>query len=274
MQTCGKKSKAGKHRRLGIFFVAALMLVGARAQSFSGETEGIPTLVQSGAERRTVWDGVYTEAQSASGETVYEQHCAVCHGEAASGQRGPQLVGEEFFEDWREDSLGALYGFIRTNMPRRRPPLEDSDYLAVTTYILRENGFPSGNEGLTVRSMGAVRIEGKDGPKPLPPNSLVQVTGCLTPDGGDWDLTMASEPVRNRNADPEREATEEELKAAMEAPTGDWTFDLTNFFMLGDFDPAAHEGHKMLARGALLRRPSGDRISLFGLDMVAVACGQ
>ena len=171
----------------------------------------------------------------------------------------------------RDPELG---GFTRSNMPRRRPPLDDPDYLAVTTYILRENGFPAGNDGLTVRSMGAVRIEGKDGPKPLPPNALVQVTGCLTPDGVDWDLSMASLPTRSRNSDPERAATEEELTAARELPSGDLTFDLTNFFMLGDFDPAAHAGHKMLARGALIRRPSGDRISLFGLDMVAVACGQ
>ena len=274
MQTCGKKSKAGTRRRLGILFVAVLMLVGARAQFLSGEMEGVRALVQSGTQRVTVWDGVYTEAQSVAGEEVYQQNCAVCHGEAASGQRGPQLVGEEFFEDWREDSLGGLYGFIRSNMPRRRPPLDDPDYLAVTTYILKQNGFPTGNVELTVKSMGAVRIEGKDGPKPLPPGSLVQVTGCLTPDGGDWDLSMASQPVRNRNTDPERAATEEELKAAMDAPSGNLTFDLANFFMLGDFDPAGHAGHKMLARGALIRRPSGDRISLTGLDMVAVACGQ
>ena len=274
MQTYGKKSKAGKHRRLGIFFVAALMIAGVQAQFFSGETEGVRTLVQSGAEPKTVWDGVYTEAQSVAGEAVFQQNCSVCHGEAASGQSGPQLVGEEFFEDWREDSLGALYGFIRSNMPRRRPPLDDPDYLAVTTYLLSENGFPPGNDALTVSLLGAVRIEGKDGPKPLPPGSLVQVTGCLTPDGGDWDLSMASQPVRNRNTDPERAATEEELKAAMDVPSGNLTFDLANFFMLGDFDPAAHAGHKMLARGALIRRPSGDRISLTGLDMVAVACGQ
>ena len=274
MQTCRKKPKAGTSRGLGILFVAVLMLVGGRAQFFSGETEGVRALVQSGTDRMTVWDGVYTEAQSVAGQAVYEQHCAVCHGEAASGQRGPQLVGEEFFEDWREDSLGGLYGFIRSNMPRRRPPLDDPDYLAVTTYILRENGFPAGSDALTVTSMRGVRIEGKDGPKPLPPNSLVQVTGCLTPDGGDWDLSMASPPVRNRNSDPERAATEEELNAAREMPSGNLTFDLANFFMLGDFDPASHAGHKMLARGALLRRSSGDRISLFGLDMVAVACGQ
>ncbi len=274
MQTCGKKSKAGKRRRLGILFVAVLMLVGARAQFFSGETEEVRAIVQSGAEPRTVWDGVYTEAQSVAGEAVFQQNCSVCHGEAASGQSGPQLTGPEFFEDWREDSLSALYGFIRSNMPRRKPPLNDPDYLAVTTYLLKENGFPAGNDALTVSSIGAVRIEGKDGPKPLPPNSLVQITGCLTPDGGEWDLSMATLPIRNRNSDPDRAATEEELKAAREAPSGNLTFDLANFFMLGDFDPTRHAGHKMLARGALIRRPSGDRISLTGLDMVAVACGQ
>ena len=271
IQTYGNESKAGIRGKLGILSVAVLMLVGLGSQAFSGAPEGL--LPQGGSDSKTVWDGVYSETQAEGGQAVYQENCAVCHGEAASGQSGPQLYGDEFFENWREGSVGTLYRHIRTNMPRRRPPLSDPDYLLVTSYILRENGFPAGDEPLAVVSMNEVRIEGKDGPEPLPPNALVQVTGCLTSDGGDWTLTLASQPSRNRNPDPDRSATPDELELAQSESTGDLTFALTNFFMLGDFDPSPHDGHKMLARGALIRRPSGDRISLTGLDMVAVPCG-
>ena len=271
MQRHENKPKFGLNGKLWIVLVAVFLLVGARTQVGSGEPK--KPLPQSGGDHKTVWDGVYTEAQSLAGQAVYEEHCSVCHGEAASGQNGPQLHGEIFFENWREDSVGALYSHIRANMPRRQPPLSDPDYLLVTTYILRENGFPAGREPLAPTSIGTVRIEGADGPKPLPSNSLVQVTGCLTPDGGNWTLRKVADLTRNRNSDPDRSATPEELDAARTMPAGNLTLNLTNFFMLGDVNPSDHSGHKMLARGALIRRPAGDRISLTGLDMVAVDCG-
>jgi len=31
---------------------------------------------------RSVWDGVYTEAQAKRGEAIYEQNCVSCHGPA------------------------------------------------------------------------------------------------------------------------------------------------------------------------------------------------
>ena len=91
-------------------------------------------------------------------------------------------------------------------------------------------------------------------------------------DGDQWTLTLVANPTRNRNPDPDRASTPEELEAARRTPMGDLTFNLANFFMLGDFDPAAHEGHRMLARGALISRPSGDRISLTNLDMLSPQC--
>ena len=42
--------------------------------------------------------------------------------------------------------------------------------------------------------------------------------------------------------------------------------------MLGSFDRDAHEGHKMLAKGALVREDEGDRISLFALSSVGSSC--
>ena len=271
MQMHKTKLKWAFSRKRAIIFVVALSFTGILSQVSSGNPEVL--VKQTVSDYKTVWDGIYTADQSLAGQAVYERHCAICHGEAASGQSGPQLHGKVFFENWREDTISALYRQIRATMPRRKPPLSDPDYLLVTTYILQENGFPDGGNTLSLSTMETIRIENKDGPKPLPGNSLVQVTGCLTDNSGNWTLTKASSPIRNRNPDPDRSATPEELEASLKSPLGNLTVNLTNFFMLGDFDPTSHVGHKMLARGALIRRPAGDRISLTGLDMVDVDCG-
>ena len=38
-------------------------------------------------------------------------------------------------------------------------------------------------------------------------------------------------------------------------------------------DPAAHAGHRMEAKGFLIRSPDGNRINVSTLGMVGAACG-
>ncbi len=274
MPTYDPRSKA-VHRQLGYFFVVTLLLVGARTSISRGTTEPARAMQEAGTELRKVWDGVYTDAQAAAGQAVFQARCDACHGEVIAGDaefQGPPLKGEKFFENWREDHVGSLYNKIRSSMPLLQPSLDDPEYILVVAHLLKENGFPSGEIELTVGSARTVWIEGKDGPKPLPGNSLVQAVGCMTRAGGDWTLTRSGRPIRDRDPDPEQKPTREKLELAATEPLGTLTFQLTNFFMLGDFDPAAHEGEKMLARGALIRRPNGDRISVTGMDMVSSSC--
>jgi len=230
------------------------------------------TLQTSSAERKTIWNGVYTDAQATTGQPIYEEFCRGCHGvnlEGGASQGAPPLRGEKFMENWREDNLGSLFTKIRTTMPRRDSKvLTDGEALHLVAYILRANEFPTGFE-LTHNVLSATQIERKDGPKPLPNYSVVQVVGCLTPDGDNWTLTMAGQPSRNRNSE---KATGEDLKAAAGAPLGTLTFRLQNFAMLGAFQTEVHKGHKMLAKGALIRQASGDRISLTELEMVSPTC--
>jgi len=80
---------------------------------------------------------------------------------------------------------------------------------------------------------------------------------------------MSTDPIRTRNTE---EATEIELKAASSKRLGAQTFELGNFFMLGSFDRDAYEGHKMLAKGAIIRQEEHDRISLTALDAVTPVC--
>ncbi len=270
MQHDHEESKVRRYRRGGLLLIAALIVVGMWNPVSSGEAARTGSIMQSG----TAWDGVYTDAQARAGETVFQANCDVCHGETArgGGSEGTRLNEPGFFENWREDTVGSLYTKVRSTMPRRSPPLSDPEYLVAVAFLLEKLGFPAGDVELNPSSAGNIRIEGKDGPKPLPPNSLVKTAGCMTQVGGDWTLTMATNPTRNRNPDPERASTPEELGAARGLPMGDLTFNLANFFMLGDFDPAAHEGHRMLARGALISRPSGDRISLTNMDMLSPGC--
>jgi len=273
MQHYQEKTKARDHRTGGVVLIAALIIVGMWSPVSKGEAAR--TIRQTGAESKTAWEGVYTEAQARAGQVVFEANCDGCHGDTArgGGREGTRLNEPVFFENWREDTVGSLYTKVRSTMPRREAPLSDPEYLVAVAYLLEKLGFPAGDVELNPTSAGDIRIEGKDGPKPLPPNSLVQAVGCLTlAEGDQWTLTRVSNPSRNRNSDPERESTPEEVDTSRNIAMGDLTFDLANFFMLGDFDPAAHEGHRMLARGALISRPSGDRISLTNLDMLSPRC--
>ena len=219
-------------------------------------------------ERWTTWDGIFTEIEAENGWYEYGSSCARCHGENLEGGSAPTLLGEQFIENWREYTLDNMYSTIKT-MPPRGPWLPARSYLNVMAYILQANGYPSGNYDLSLDTLETVWIEGKDGPQPVPDRSIVEVVGCLIQDGSKWILTKGSEPVRARKSD---KATPLLLEAAQLKPLGTNEFQLQNFYMLGNFQPAGHAGHKMLAIGALNRKPSGDLISLTGLGMVEEFC--
>src|SRR5258705_11563479 len=65
--------------------------------------------------------GFFTDAQAASGEAVYRQSCASCHGAALRGGTAPPLVGPAFEASWGNPrvTLGDLFFIMRTTMPPR-----------------------------------------------------------------------------------------------------------------------------------------------------------
>ena len=151
-------------------------------------------------------------------------------------------------------------------------PLEDSEYLDIVTFLMRKNGFPAGSRRLNASQLGRVRIEGEDGPRPLPSFSLVQVVGCLTPSttANSWQLGYASAPLRLRDLSP---PTDREIAASVDEPRGIRFFDLHNLGYLGlDFKPEIYEGYKMQARGVLIRQPPVLRINVDSLVPVAEDC--
>jgi mono/diheme cytochrome c family protein len=100
---------------------------------------------------QTTQDGVYTEAQAASGKKTYNEKCSSCHLESLEGgvNESPALKGSEFISHWNGKPLRALYSRIISTMPVSDPgSLSEKETLGVVAYILERNGFPPGKTGL------------------------------------------------------------------------------------------------------------------------------
>jgi len=227
---------------------------------------------------RTVLDGVYTDAQAARGQTAYLVNCSMCHRESLDGgAEALPLRGEQFMESWRDDSLGPLFDHMRTRMPRRpggEPgSLSENTYIDILSYILKVSEYPSGTGELTKGAVGSIQLVGKDGPKPLPTNALVQVVGCFAAGAGNsWVLDKSSDPVRTRNAE---DVTAEERKASADKALGSARFRLQNLpDFRANFMPDAYKGHKVVAKGSLIRQTNNDRIYVLALETVADSCSQ
>ena len=95
---------------------------------------------------RSIWDGVYTEAQAKRGKPPYDLKCADCHGEDLEGDaEAPALSGSEFLWKWNGLTLDQLFERIHRDMPlnnaRTLSREETADILA---YILQVNTMPPG----------------------------------------------------------------------------------------------------------------------------------
>ncbi|HEY7391215.1 MAG TPA: cytochrome c [Bryobacteraceae bacterium] len=224
----------------------------------------------SQATGKTVLDGVFTEAQAKRGEAAYAMNCAGCHGEDLSGRAMGPLRGDRFLDRWREDGLDILFTHIRTRMPANAAgSLSEAAYLDILAYVLQVNGYPTGPQELTTAVVANTKLVGKNGPQPLPTNTLVQVVGCLTRQADDWVLIHAGEPVRTRNAE---NTTPEELKRAAALPLGAGTLRLQNLDELPGFRPDPWSGHKVQAKGVLIRQPNRDRINVLSVESASPAC--
>jgi mono/diheme cytochrome c family protein len=228
------------------------------------------TLQAPDSKPKTVWDGVYTEAQAERGKTVYESHCAMCHGNDLSGINAQALKGNSFLEKWREDTVNSLFTRIKTSMPARAPgTLSDQMYVDVVGYLLEANAYPVGSEELRTDDLEIQGIS-KDGPAEVPEFALVQMVGCLTR-GADksWNLTSATEPARTR--DPGQPSAED-LKAVAGRSLGSDTYKLlyVDSFRSG-FSPEAHEGQKVEAKGFLIRKPEF-RLSVTWVETISPNC--
>ena len=101
---------------------------------------------------KTVWDGVYTDAQAGRGKKLYIASCAACHQEGLQGaDLAPALKGDEFLLLWNDRPLGDMVERITKTMPQDAPgtlsPEANTDIVA---YMLQVNRFPTGAAELPV----------------------------------------------------------------------------------------------------------------------------
>src|ERR1700722_20051981 len=71
---------------------------------------------------KSVWDGIYSDAQAQRGKTAYGKQCASCHGADLSGQgQTPPLTGEDFKANWNGQTVDDIFEEVQTSMPADHP---------------------------------------------------------------------------------------------------------------------------------------------------------
>lgn len=110
---------------------------------------------------RTVWDGVYTEAQAKRGEKVYAARCVKCHAETLVGDgTATALTGTGFAGNWDGVSLGELVERTRNTMPDDEPGTLSRQQVAdVVAFVLNFNRFPSGETELPTQAEALNQIK-------------------------------------------------------------------------------------------------------------------
>jgi cytochrome c len=133
---------------------AALLLSTAIAVASADSRR--PVRVVNG--QKTTKDGVYTKAQADKVAETYGKVCATCHDPAKvpEGKKpAPGLVGDVFFDNWQDRTLGELMTTIRLTMPNDGSMTLTADEAAdLTAYILQMNKLPEGKEPLKNDDVG------------------------------------------------------------------------------------------------------------------------
>jgi len=125
--------------RIAFLVLAAVWTASVTQSSIKAQVAAAPSA-------RTVWDGVYTDAQAERGVAVYQSACSECHGADLTGDGfAPALTGAEFTGNWNELSVGDLFERIRISMPPTGPssvtPAQKADIVA---HMLKFNKYPAG----------------------------------------------------------------------------------------------------------------------------------
>jgi quinoprotein glucose dehydrogenase len=168
----------------------------------------------AGQAPRSVWDGVFTDAQAERGRVAFSANCASCHGSELRGAESKALRDERFWSDWKETTVDYLLGQISRNMPfsddgSLAGTLASATYQDIVAHILKTNGFPAGKEDLTRDSSVGVQIIRREGPGELPAGATAHVVGCLArgATGGGWRLVSGAGATRvlsGHTPDPKR----------------------------------------------------------------------
>jgi mono/diheme cytochrome c family protein len=109
--------------------------------------------------QRTIRDGVFSPAQTARGERLFESICINCH--EIEEFTGP----DAYLEGVEGESLWDTFDFVSSEMPEDDPAsLKPEEYAAVLAYLFGVYGMPSGETDLPIerdalRAIAIVRPE-------------------------------------------------------------------------------------------------------------------
>jgi mono/diheme cytochrome c family protein len=102
----------------------------------------VPRRVRRDAPTRPTSDGVYTAAQAAQGEAVYERECLACHTPSV-------YTGPNFGAKWSGQTLASVYEQISLAMPPARPGgLTPAEYSSIVAFFLSRSANPAGDQAL------------------------------------------------------------------------------------------------------------------------------
>jgi S-disulfanyl-L-cysteine oxidoreductase SoxD len=122
---------------------------------------------------RTVWDGIYTEAQAKRGEGQYQLSCGYCHKDDLSGGffddgtgRAPALAGlrafnSSFEQRWGNLTVRDMLVQVGSIMPPDDPAgLPVQTYIDIFAFLFSRNDVPAGSEELPadLQKLEALRI--------------------------------------------------------------------------------------------------------------------
>jgi quinoprotein glucose dehydrogenase len=103
------------------------------------------------ADRHSVWEGLYSDAQAVRGRDAYTKACARCHMDDLGGHEyAGALAGYPFQMKWEDSSVAEVFGRIRTMPLGEAGSLATQEYLDILAYVLQANGYPSGQDELTI----------------------------------------------------------------------------------------------------------------------------
>lgn len=240
--------------RFAILFVAGVSVLAAGATAAQSP---------SAAAGRSIWAGVFTDAQAERGRGYYAEHCATCHGADLRGAESKALVDRRFWSDWQETTVDYLFTQISRNMPfsddgSLAGKLPRGVYVDIVAHILKSNGFPAGAQELSPESAAGVAIVHKEGSRDLPADALAHVVGCLTRTGSDWQLVKASRPVRVLASGGVNK----------DEPLGDRTITLR--FVLTPLQKFV--GHRISATGRLIEDGGAGGLNVTNISSLAPTC--
>jgi hypothetical protein len=212
------------------------------------------------AQDKTADQGVYTSAQAARGQTVFDAHCVSCHRE---GGTAPVLAGERFTKTFADATLLSVFTTIQTTMPRSAPgSLTEKEYVDVVAHLLELNGYADGKTELAIAGLGDIKVPGKGGSLEF---ALVHVVGCLAQTGRVWTLVKATDPVRTRAPEP---ATDLEAAELDQASLGGRSFRLQQVYGA----PPGWTGQKVAAKGFLTRSGTEERVNVTSMRTLTTQC--